>query len=88
MQGQVTEGIWNLLKWIFERTLRKTRKNTVDRFLISFLVPEISALKEVQNGTKSGSPIVKILVKLWRKQRYLTSLGSRVSWQVMKSTIT
>ena len=24
-------------------------------------------LKEVQNGTKSGSPIVKILVKLWRK---------------------
>ena len=28
-------------------------------------------LKEVQNGTKSGSPIVKILVKLWRKGRYL-----------------
>ena len=28
-------------------------------------------LKEVQNGTKSGSPIVKILVKLWRKVRYL-----------------
>ena len=27
--------------------------------------------KEVQNGTKSGSPIVKILVKLWRKGRYL-----------------
>ena len=28
-------------------------------------------LKEVQNGTKSGSPIVKILVILWRKGRYL-----------------
>ena len=28
-------------------------------------------LKEVQNGTKSGSPIVKSLVKLWRKGRYL-----------------
>ena len=28
-------------------------------------------LKEAQNGTKSGSPIVKILVKLWRKGRYL-----------------
>ena len=25
----------------------KTRKKTVDRFLISFLVPEISAFKEV-----------------------------------------
>ena len=40
----------------------KTRKKTVDRFLISFLVPEISAFKEVSNCTKSGSPIVKI----WR----------------------
>ena len=29
------------------------------------------ALKEVQNGTKSGSPIVKILVKFWRKWGYL-----------------
>ena len=28
-------------------------------------------LKEVQNGTKGGSPIVKILVKLWGKGRYL-----------------
>ena len=28
-------------------------------------------LKEVQNGTKSGSPIVKTLAKLWRKGRYL-----------------
>ena len=28
-------------------------------------------LKEVQNGTKNGSPIVKILVKLWRKGGYL-----------------
>ena len=28
-------------------------------------------LKEVQNGTKSSLPIVKILVKLWRKERYL-----------------
>ena len=40
-------------------------------FFILFLVPEIIVLKEVQNGTKSGSPIVKILVKLWRKGRYL-----------------
>ena len=24
-------------------------------------------LKEMQNGTKSGSPIVKMLVKLWQK---------------------
>ena len=28
-------------------------------------------LKEEQHGTKSGSSIVKILVKLWRKGRYL-----------------
>ena len=28
-------------------------------------------LKEMQNGTKTGSPIVKMLVKLWRKGRYL-----------------
>ena len=28
-------------------------------------------LKEVQNDTKSGSHIVKMLVKLWRKGRYL-----------------
>ena len=48
---------------------RKTRKNTVDHYLISFLVPEISALKELQDGTKSGSPVVKILAKLWRKRR-------------------
>ena len=34
----------------------KTGKKTVDLFLISFLIPEISALKEVQNGTRSGSP--------------------------------
>ena len=34
-------------------------------------------LKEVQNGTKSGSPIVKILVKLWQKGAiFVISLGS------------
>ena len=38
---------------------RKTRKNTVDHFLISFLVPEVSASKEVQNGTRTSSPIVE-----------------------------
>ena len=34
------------------------------RLSISYLVPNISALKEMQNGTKSGSPIVEILAKL------------------------
>ena len=45
----------------------KTGKKTVDHFLTSFLVPEIYAFKERQNGTKSGSakygPIIETLAK-------------------------
>ena len=35
--------------------------------IIFYIISKDIVLKEVQNGTKSGSPIVKILVKLWRK---------------------
>ena len=36
----------NILFFLYEGT-RKTGKKTIDLFLISFLVPEISPLKEV-----------------------------------------
>ena len=49
-------------------TTGKTGKKTVDLFLISFLVPEIPAFKEVKNGTKSASPKYGLLSKLWWKQ--------------------
>ena len=40
--------------FLYEST-GKTGKKTVDLFLIYFLVPKISALKEVQNGTINTS---------------------------------
>ena len=53
--------------FLYEST-GKTGKKTVDRFLIPFLVSEISPLKEVKNGTKSGSLNYGLSSKLWRKR--------------------
>ena len=59
-----------IFNFLYEST-GKTGKKIVDLFSISFLVPKISALKEVQNGTKIG-PIVETLAKT---AKFVTSTG-------------
>ena len=62
-----------------ERT-RKTGWNPDDRFLIFFLVPEISAFKELYMAPKIGSSIFKTLAK---EVKFLTSLGLHVNRKII-----
>ena len=79
MQSQVTEEYLEFIevdmKWIFFQYSDVKLKEKLERTqLIIFDIISSSrdiVLKEMQNGIKSGSPIVKMLVKLWQKGQYL-----------------
>ena len=67
----------------FEST-RKAGENIVDRFFISFLVPEISAFKKYKMAPKVAHQH-RYLAKLWGETvKLVTSVGLHVSRQIMK----
>ena len=79
------------LKWIGHDKLLSSHMKVEEKLeriplTASFLVPDISEFKEVQNGTESGSPIIKTLAKAGKL--VISKVCMDVRRHIMKSTLT